>query len=88
MAHNSKNHSAAIVGNVAKPDWGVHTERLLREWDYELNDVQGVYPMTVEFDVRKNAPRWVCEAQGHAWQANVSIRIDGHGCPFCAKSES
>ena len=28
---------------------------------------------------------WCCEACGHAWQATVGSRANGHGCPACYK---
>ena len=27
---------------------------------------------------------WICE-KGHEWEATVSSRVSGNGCPYCAK---
>ncbi|MBE7011949.1 MAG: hypothetical protein E7415_04685 [Ruminococcaceae bacterium] len=53
---------------------------LSKEWDYEKND--GLTPM----DVLPNSSKkvwWKC-SKGHEWQAIVSNRNKGSGCPYCS----
>ncbi len=53
---------------------------LANEWNYEKNN--GLTPM----DVTPNSGQkvwWKCN-KGHEWQATVSNRTIGHGCPFCS----
>ena len=32
--------------------------------------------------------KWKCKKCGHEWNALVSDRVDGHGCPKCARKEA
>ena len=53
---------------------------LANEWHYEKNNE--LTPM----DVRPGSNKkvwWKC-AQGHEWQADISHRNSGSGCPYCA----
>ena len=53
---------------------------LANEWNYEKNN--RLTPM----DVTPNSGQkvwWKCN-KGHEWQATVSNRTIGHGCPFCS----
>ena len=53
---------------------------LAKEWNYERNN--GLTPM----DVLPNSGKkvwWKC-IEGHEWQATISDRNSGHGCPYCA----
>lgn len=53
---------------------------LANEWNYEKNN--GLTPM----DVTPNSGQkvwWKCN-KGHEWQATVSNRTIGRGCPFCS----
>ena len=55
---------------------------LANEWNYEKNN--GLTPM----DVMPNSDKkvwWKCE-NGHAWQAMISNRNKGNGCPVCRKN--
>lgn len=52
---------------------------LLAEWDYERNDVDPrVTPMSKYVKVW-----WLCQS-GHSYDATISHRIEGTGCPYCA----
>ena len=53
---------------------------LLTEWAGEKN--APLTPWTVTPGSRKRV-WWRCE-KGHEWQAAVSTRWSGHGCPVCA----
>ena len=62
-----------------------HKEKLLEEWDYENNG--NVTPK----DIAKASNvkfYWVCSKCGHRWMANPSHRINGRGCPKCAKKKA
>ena len=53
---------------------------LAKEWNYDKNN--GLTPT----DVLPNSGKkvwWKCE-KGHEWQATMSSRNQGHGCPYCA----
>ncbi len=53
---------------------------LVGEWDVEKNG--GVDPNTVPHKRNKRA-WWVC-SEGHSYEALISDRTEGKGCPFCA----
>ncbi|MBO5454239.1 MAG: hypothetical protein J6A69_09810 [Clostridia bacterium] len=53
---------------------------LAREWNYEKNN--GLTPMDVLPNSNKKA-WWKCN-KGHEWQASISNRNIGNGCPCCA----
>ncbi len=56
---------------------------LIREWNYERNSVQ---PSEVKpFSAKK--VWWRCSNCGLEWQAQVSNRSNGSGCPICRKSK-
>lgn len=53
---------------------------LLAEWYYALNA-----PLT-PIDVKPHSDKivwWIC-GEGHVWQAKISNRTSGTGCPYCA----
>ena len=53
---------------------------LVKEWDYKKNS-----PL-LPTDVRKFSNKrvwWKCRL-GHSWQAPVSRRTGGSGCPYCS----
>ena len=53
---------------------------LLKEWDYEKNG-----DLKPEFISAGSNTKvwWKCE-HGHSWNAVVSSRVRGNGCPFCS----
>ena len=53
---------------------------LAKEWNYEKNN--GLTPMDVLPNSNKKA-WWKC-SEGHEWQAKISNRNNGSGCPHCA----
>ena len=57
----------------------VHPE-LLSEWDYNKNKIQ---PNEITASSNKSV-WWKC-FKGHEWRTSVNHRVDGSGCPFCAK---
>lgn len=52
---------------------------LIEEWDYEKNSP--IYPYMVKKG-SNNKIWWKCE-KGHEWQALISNRSRGDGCPIC-----
>ena len=53
---------------------------LAKEWNYEKND--GLTPTDVMSNSNKKV-WWKC-GNGHEWQATISSRNNGNGCPYCA----
>ena len=53
---------------------------LMREWDYEKN--KGVDVNIITSGSSKKV-WWKCE-KGHEWEAVISSRSDGVGCPYCS----
>ena len=54
------------------------------EWNYEKNN--GLYPSTVVAGSNKKV-WWKC-SKGHEWQATISSRNKGVGCPVCNSARS
>ncbi len=52
---------------------------LLKEWDYEKNVIS---PEEITPGSNRKV-WWLCE-KGHSWEANISNRKKGRGCPFCS----
>lgn len=50
------------------------------EWDYEKNE--GLTPEQVT-SASHNKVYWKCK-NGHSWQAPISRRTSGYGCPYCS----
>ena len=53
---------------------------LALEWNYEKNN--GLLPSEVVPGSNKKA-WWKCQDHGHEWEAVISSRIRGNGCPYC-----
>ena len=53
---------------------------LSEEWDYGKNN--GISPETVTYGSNRKV-WWKCR-DGHSWQAVVSDRASGKGCPYCS----
>ena len=56
--------------------------RLMAEWNWEKNNESGLYPHVLTCGGGKKV-WWKCE-KGHEWQAMVSNRNKGRGCPYCS----
>ena len=52
--------------------------KLVEEWDYEKDG--GLHPEDCADDPRRFV-WWKC-ASGHSWQARISDRMNGAGCPY------
>ncbi len=57
---------------------------LVKEWNYRKNDTL-IPQMFTEHSGKK--VWWVCE-KGHEWQAQISNRSNGSGCPICNSSRA
>ncbi len=57
---------------------------LAAQWHPTLNDRD---PSLVTGGAKLKA-FWLCPACTHVWQARVSSRTHGHGCPACARRET
>ena len=53
---------------------------LAQEWNYEKND--NLKPE--DFTANSGKKVWWRCSKGHEWQAAISSRNTGHGCPYCA----
>ncbi|MBO5005058.1 MAG: zinc-ribbon domain-containing protein [Clostridia bacterium] len=77
---SSKNKATPKKGNsVAEKN-----KDLIQEWDIEKNDL-------TPFEVNATSPRkiwWKCRVCNYEWEASALTRINGHGCPVCAKKET
>lgn len=72
----------AVVG---KTDLFTTHPKLIEEWYYEKNTE--ISPT----DLTKGSGKkvwWKCQKCGHKWVSAVKDRINGHGCPECAKKKS
>jgi hypothetical protein len=68
-------HRPSVTNSLA-----VVSPKLVGEWDEERNGA-----LTPAGVVAGSARKcwWRCPA-GHSWEAQVRMRVTGHGCPFCA----
>lgn len=56
--------------------------KLVEEWDYERNP--DISPTDVTMGTHKKV-WWKCSECGREWQASISNRSKGRGCPMCAR---
>lgn len=56
--------------------------QLMAEWNWEKNNVLNFQPETLTLGSNKKV-WWMC-SKGHEWQAMVSNRNKGRGCPYCS----
>ena len=56
--------------------------QLMAEWNWEKNNERDFDPETLTFGSKKKV-WWKC-SKGHEWQATISNRNRGNGCPYCA----
>ena len=61
-------------------DLQANNPTLAKEWNYEKNN--GLAPVNVTSNSNKKV-WWRCN-KGHEWQAIISSRNKGHGCPYCS----
>ena len=63
----------------------VHPE-LLDEWDYEKNNMLGIYPDRIAYGSGKKV-WWKCSTCGHEWQSIINNRSKGRSCPICTNQQ-
>ena len=79
--HSLKTNCPFCSGRYATPETSLLTKNpvLAKQWDYSKNG--DVTPETVKPYSHFSA-WWLCE-KGHSWQAKISDRSNGNGCPIC-----
>ena len=55
---------------------------LMAEWNWEKNNELSLDPNTLTLGSGKKV-WWICD-KGHEWQATISSRNRGNGCPYCS----
>ena len=58
---------------------------LMAEWNWEKNNELGLDPKTLTLGINIKV-WWKCE-KGHEWQARISHRNQGVGCPICVNKK-
>lgn len=67
---------------MAEKKYVIDNAELMAEWNWEKNNELGFDPETLTLGSHKNV-WWKC-SYGHEWQATISNRTIGRGCPYCA----
>ncbi len=60
--------------------------QLLKEWDWEANNKEGIYPTQFSAGSSRKKVNWIC-SKGHKWQRDVAGRAAGYGCPYCTNQK-
>ena len=60
----------------------ISDERLLKEWDYEINSTEGLFPDNM-LPYSNKKVHWKCKL-GHEWVCSIDKRTSGQNCPFCS----
>ena len=61
------------------PNFIVDNKVLVREWNYKKNKDIDINKIT---SGSHKKVWWIC-SKHHEWEADVSSRYKGHGCPYC-----
>ena len=67
---------------MAEKKYVIDNAELMAEWNWEKNNDFGFDPKTLTLGSDKKA-WWIC-IEGHEWQASITTRTKGHGCPYCS----
>ena len=67
---------------MAEKKYVIDNAKLMAEWNWEKNNELGFNPETLTLGSHKNV-WWKC-GNDHEWQATISNRTIGRGCPYCA----
>lgn len=64
----------------------VTNPELLKEWDYDKNVQDGIFPEKVTNHDSKTLVHWVCK-RGHHWKRSISYRLHSTSgkCPICQR---
>ena len=68
---------------MVEPLINTHPELVMSLWDYKLNSEEGTLPEKVSKGSTKRA-WWVCENEGHSWNATISSVVRGSRCSYCS----
>lgn len=71
-------------GDVFVKKYIIENSELMNEWDKENNQKNGYNPQEISYGSHSKVS-WICSKCGHKWNSVVKDRVDGHGCPECAK---
>lgn len=63
-------------------DLATTNPEILKEWNYNKNNELDILPTKV-FKGSHKKVWWICN-ENHEWQASISNRIKGRGCPVCS----
>lgn len=67
----------------------IENETLMKEWDWELNNKDEIFPDKVSYGANKKPlPHWICQKCGHKWQDSAGHRTNGRGCPVCGHKKA
>ncbi|MBQ6493175.1 MAG: zinc-ribbon domain-containing protein [Erysipelotrichaceae bacterium] len=69
---------AVVTG---KNDLAILKPDLMKEWDYEKNNMLGLDPKKLPVRTAKKA-YWICSVCGNRWKASICSRSAGSGCPY------
>ena len=72
-----------LVNENKEKKYIINDSQLMAEWNWEKNNELGLDPKTLTCGSGKKV-WWKCK-NGHEWQATISNRSNGRGCPFCSK---
>ena len=76
---------AGRVPRIGENDFSTLHKELLKEWDYEKNKNEGIYPEQYTSRSGKKV-HWKCSKCGYEWITSIDKRVNGSNCPECAKS--
>ena len=74
--HQGANHTKSMI----KKNGHLTDPLLLLDWDYELNEILKPTDVTPKSN---RVVHWKCHKCGYKWQAKISNRAFGRGCPCC-----
>ena len=63
----------------------IEYSNLMQEWDWEKNNQLNLIPENLSSGSNKKV-WWRC-AHGHEWQAVITSRVAGRGCPYCSNNK-
>lgn len=67
--------------NKGQPQYVINFPQLMEQWDFDKNNNLGYDPTKITLGSNKKV-WWICSL-GHSYDAAVSNRNHGNGCPYC-----
>ena len=67
-------------------DIGTRAPQLLKEWDYEQNDSNGIFPTDYTCGSMQEVS-WICQnttLPKHSYSLSIVDKYQGTGCPYCS----